>query len=152
MLWLFLILQIQSLQPKLLVIDLNNFEWRAYQNGQLIRSGFALGGQRSCPEFSRSCKTPQGHWKILFKARYIRHSSRYPVECNNKRICGAKMFWFSQFHPEGIGIHGATSDKLPRKHASHGCVRTTIEDAKWLNREFLEIGTLIEILPYNPGV
>ncbi len=41
------------------------------------------------------------------------------------------------FH-KGFALHG--SDDIPGYRASHGCVRMFIEDAKWLNQEFVEVG------------
>ena len=50
-------------------------------------------------------------------------------------------------------MHG--SDDMPGYRASHGCVRMFVEDAKWLNHEFVEIssdrnqqrGTLVIVKP-----
>ena len=42
------------------------------------------------------------------------------------------------FYNGGYAIHG--SYDVPGYHASHGCVRIFVEDAKWLYREFVKVG------------
>ncbi len=37
----------------------------------------------------------------------------------------------------GYALHG--SDQVPGYAASHGCVRMFIEDARWLNEEFIDV-------------
>jgi lipoprotein-anchoring transpeptidase ErfK/SrfK len=37
----------------------------------------------------------------------------------------------------GYALHGSSS--VPGYRASHGCVRMFIEDARWLNEEFVTI-------------
>ena len=56
------------------------------------------------------------------------------------------MFHYMRFHNNGTGFHGV--NKLIGKNVSHGCVRLTIENAKWLNIEFAEIGTEVIIREY----
>ena len=38
----------------------------------------------------------------------------------------------------GYAFHGATA--VPGYRASHGCIRLFIEDARWLNNEFIDVG------------
>jgi len=40
-------------------------------------------------------------------------------------------------------MHGST---LPGYHASHGCIRMFEDDAHWLNKEFTEKGTIIQVV------
>ena len=58
---------------------------------------------------------------------------------------------YCMFFKGGFAIHG--SNILPGHHASHGCVRITPQDAKWLNEEFIDMpgsgGTKVIILPYQ---
>ena len=37
----------------------------------------------------------------------------------------------------GIALHG--SEEVPGYSASHGCVRLFIQDARWLNEEFVDL-------------
>ena len=39
------------------------------------------------------------------------------------------------FFHGGFALHG--SYEVPGYHASHGCVRMFVNDAKWLNEEFV---------------
>ncbi|MCX7124554.1 MAG: L,D-transpeptidase, partial [Gammaproteobacteria bacterium] len=41
-----------------------------------------------------------------------------------------------------FALHGST---LPGYNASHGCVRLFFDDAKWLNQDFLNIGTRVTV-------
>jgi lipoprotein-anchoring transpeptidase ErfK/SrfK len=50
------------------------------------------------------------------------------------------------FNKAGYAFHG--SPKVPGQNASHGCVRIFTDDAKWLNENFVEIGTTVIINPY----
>jgi lipoprotein-anchoring transpeptidase ErfK/SrfK len=43
-------------------------------------------------------------------------------------------------------LHG--SYQLANDNISHGCVRMSVSDAKWLRTNFVRIGTLVVVLPY----
>jgi lipoprotein-anchoring transpeptidase ErfK/SrfK len=44
------------------------------------------------------------------------------------------------------GLHG--SHEVVEGNISHGCVRVTINDAKWLRYHFANIGTKVIIMSY----
>lgn len=133
-------------KDKLVVIDLYNLSWGAYNKGKLINWGIANGGMGICKETGRmECKTPIGEWFIKEKRKYSK-STLYPVECSNKKKCGHPLRWFQIFGNKSEGLHGEYH--LLGSNVSHGCVRITIEDAKWLFNEFVEIGTKIIVLDY----
>ena len=133
---------------KHLIVDLNKMVWTAYACGQVVRTGEAIGGRAYCPENrKKSCKTPDGTFTVYAKHGYGYRSGKYPVDCQNRRICGARMYYFMPFHRAGIGLHG--SDMMVGRNESHGCVRLHKQDAKWLNQNFVEVGTKIIILPYE---
>jgi len=132
---------------KMVVIDLNSKTWTAYADGQVVRTGEAIGGRATCPENRRkSCKTPSGLFEVYAKHGRGYRSGKYPIECKNRSACGARMYYFMPFHRAGIGLHG--SDMMVGRNESHGCVRLHKEDAAWLNKNFVEIGTKVTVLPY----
>ena len=49
------------------------------------------------------------------------------------------------FH-QGFTIHAAY--EVPERPSSHGCVRVFPSAAKWINENFMQIGTRVIILPY----
>jgi hypothetical protein len=134
-------------QGKVVVVDLKQLAWGAYQQGKLVMWGPANGGRGRCKEDgTMRCKTHVGIWAVSKKDGPVTKSSLYPVECMDKKDCGHPMYWKMQFHRDGTSLHGDRN--LPGANVSHGCVRLLKSDAKWLNREFVEIGTPIVVLPY----
>lgn len=115
--------------------------WTAINdNGRVIRSGRASGGRSYCPDIHRSCRTPTGVFRVIHKGGSGCHSSRYPVGEG-----GAPMpycMFFSQYH----AVHG--SYDVPNYNASHGCIRVRPSDARWLNANFMSIGTKVVVRPY----
>lgn len=109
-------------------------------NGHVIRSGQGSGGQHYCPDIDRACRTPTGVYYIISKGGPDCHSSRYPVDEG-----GAPMP-YCMFFSKNYAIHG--SYELPHYNASHGCIRVTPEDARWLNQHFIRIGTKVIVMPY----
>lgn len=45
---------------------------------------------------------------------------------------------YCMFFHGGYALHG--SYKVPGYDDSHGCIRLFIDDARWLNEEFVKIG------------
>ncbi|PJD94333.1 MAG: L,D-transpeptidase [Legionella sp.] len=115
--------------------------WKAVnEQGKIVRAGKGSGGRSYCPDIRRSCRTPSGTYSIISKGSASCRSSRYPVGKG-----GAAMpycMFFSRYY----AIHG--SYDVPHYNASHGCVRVKPNDARWLNRNFIRIGTKVIILPY----
>lgn len=118
-----------------------HLRWRAIDtNGHVIRSGRASGGRGYCPDIKRSCRTPSGTYSVISKSGPGCHSSRYPVGRG-----GAPMpycMFFSRYY----AIHG--SPDVPNHNASHGCIRVVPSDARWLNHNFVHIGTKVVVRSY----
>ena len=53
---------------------------------------------------------------------------------------------YAMFFHGGAAIHG--SYEVMEHNASHGCVRVLVEDAEWLNHNFLNYGSTVIIRPY----
>lgn len=123
------------------VFNPRTHSWAAInQQGKVIRSGRASGGRNYCPDIHRSCRTPTGSYTIVSKGGPDCRSSRYPVGRG-----GAEMpycMFFSQYY----AVHG--SYEVPHYNASHGCIRVIPSDARWLNHNFMKIGTRVIVKPY----
>lgn len=127
---------------KTVVVDLNNLAWGAYDEiGNLVRWSLISAGKGTIKKF----ETPSGIFKVLEKRGAKTRSNLYPTNCRNKSVCGFLMPYYIKIDKNGLGLHGAKI--LPGFHASHGCIRLLIEDAKWLNQKFLDIGTSVIISP-----
>ncbi|WP_173236964.1 L,D-transpeptidase [Legionella antarctica] len=123
------------------IFNPNTLSWKAINaNGKVVRTGRGSGGRHYCPDVRRGCKTPSGVFRIISKGGSGCRSSRYPLGRG-----GAPMpycMFFSKYY----AIHG--SYDLPRHNASHGCVRVSPGDAKWLSHNFMRIGTKVIIKSY----
>ncbi|KTD64015.1 L,D-transpeptidase [Legionella spiritensis] len=123
------------------VFNPRTLSWKAINsNGKVVKSGRASGGRGYCPDIKRSCRTPTGTYRIISMRGANCRSSRYPVGRG-----GAKMpycMFFSKYY----AIHG--SYDLPNYNASHGCVRVSPGAAKWLQQNFMRIGTKVIIKSY----
>ncbi len=116
-------------------------QWRAIDaNGDVVRSGRGSGGRAYCHDTRRQCKTPTGTFAITYKGGAGCRSSRYPLGRG-----GAPMP-YCMFFTKYYGIHG--SHDVPNYNASHGCVRVSPQDAKWLYHNFIKTGTTVVIKPY----
>lgn len=115
-------------------VNLKRLAWGAYNSeGQLVNWGPISGGKSYCPDIRRGCRTPVGRYTIGRKQGKGCVSSRYPLPKG-----GAPMPYCMHFY-RGYAIHG--SNVVPGFNASHGCVRVFTEDAKWLNQQFIEVGS-----------
>lgn len=116
-------------------------KWVAINNnGTVVKSGKASGGSKYCHDIKRACRTPTGTYHIISEGGPNCRSSRYPVGRG-----GAKMpycMFFSKYY----AIHG--SYELPNYNASHGCIRVSPSAAKWLQQNFVNIGTTVVVKPY----
>ena len=123
------------------VFSPRSLQWQAInEDGDVVRSGKASGGRSYCPDIKRSCRTPTGTYRVIAKNGPSCHSSRYPVGKG-----GAPMpycMFFSKYY----AIHG--SPDVPHRNASHGCIRVVPSDARWLNQNFVHIGTKVVVKPY----
>lgn len=122
------------------IFNPRNLTWKAVKDGKVIRSGKAIGGNKYCRDVGRSCKTPSGTFHVISKGGADCRSSRYPVGKG-----GAKMP-YCMFFSTNYAVHG--SYEMPNYNASHGCVRVTPDAARWLNNNFMHIGSTVVIKPY----
>ncbi len=123
------------------VYNPRSLEWKAINHkGKVVKTGRGSGGQSYCSDIKRSCRTPAGTYNVIGKGGPGCKSSRYPVGKG-----GAPMPYCMYFS-KNYAIHG--SYDLPKRNASHGCVRVRPSDAKWLNQNFVGVGTRVVIKPY----
>ena len=59
---------------------------------------------------------------------------------------GAKMPWCMHFH-EGYSIHAAY--EVPQYNASYGCIRVLPDAARWLNEDFMTVGSTVIVKRYS---
>ncbi|OGT06212.1 MAG: hypothetical protein A2103_01945 [Gammaproteobacteria bacterium GWF2_41_13] len=131
---------------KIFIFDPTYHAWAAYdKEGVLVNTGKASGGSYFCPDVDRACKTIVGNHKIISKGGAGCISHRFPLKTHG----GAPMPYCMHFSPKGYAIHGST--EIPDYNASHGCIRVTPAAAKWLNENFVGIGTTVIVLPYLPN-
>jgi len=128
---------------KVFIFDPRHHAWALYnEEGRRLNTGKASGGKVYCPDIRRRCTTISGKFRIISKGSYDCISSKYPVETHG----GAPMPYCMYFSPKGYAIHG--SNDVPDANASHGCIRVTPAAAKWLNENYMSIGTTVIVLPY----
>jgi lipoprotein-anchoring transpeptidase ErfK/SrfK len=124
----------RSATGNIIKVDLGNLTWSAYDDeGNLVRSGRASGGKAYCKDIRRGCRTVTGTYTIYSKKGPGCKSSRFPVPRG-----GAPMPYCMHFKG-GYALHGSNS--VPNYNASHGCVRLVPSDAKWLNQNFVRVGS-----------
>lgn len=129
----------------LFIFDPNFHAWGAYDgNGNLVNSGEATGGSNWCADLGRPCHSPTGTFHILNKQGPGCISHIFPLKTHG----GAPMPWCMLFNSHGYAIHG-TYEPIPDADVSHGCVRVQPSAARWLNQQFLQIGSPVIILPYR---
>lgn len=127
---------------KVFIFDPKATAWAAYDaQGNRVKTGSASGGKDFCEDTGRGCRTVTGTYRIYSKKDENCTSSLYPIETGG----GAKMPYCMHFHG-GYSIHGAY--EVPNYNASHGCVRVLPGAAKWLNQEFMDIGTTVIVKSY----
>lgn len=129
---------------KLFVFDPKAHAWAAYNaEGKRVMTGSASGGKDICDEDPHKlCRTVTGTFHVYNKRGDTCRSGEYPVETEG----GAKMPYCMYFY-RGFTIHAAYD--VPDANSSHGCVRVLPSAAKWLNEQFITIGTEVIILSYS---
>lgn len=126
---------------KTFIFNPRHLAWAAYdEDGFLVRTGAASGGSDACPEDGADCRTVTGEFRVQRKGNSDCKSSKYPLGEG-----GAPMAYCMHFH-EGYAIHGAPG--TPSWHNSHGCIRVSNSDARWLNKDFLNVGSTVIVKPY----
>lgn len=140
--------KIPATGEKFVIFDPALLAWGAYdKDGNLVRWGPALGGADWCYDTHRKCRTVTGeNFRIEVKGNQNSRSGAYPVGCGSARKPCARMPWVMYFYLRRYGLHG--SDTMVGWNASHGCVRMFTDDAEWMNKQFVEIGTKVIVRPY----
>lgn len=127
---------------KVVVFSPKATAWAAYDaSGNRIKTGRASGGKGFCPDVGRPCRTTTGKYTFYSKQGAGCTSSKYPIETGG----GAPMPYCMHFNG-GYALHG--SYHVPDHNASHGCVRVLPSAAKWLNENFVDVGTTMIVEPY----
>ncbi|MDI9818148.1 MULTISPECIES: L,D-transpeptidase [unclassified Legionella] len=128
---------------KQFIFDPKAYAWAAYDaEGNRLMTGGASGGKDFCEDAGQPCRTVTGTFRVYNKRGPECRSGEYPVETTG----GAKMPYCTYFF-QGYTIHAAY--EVPYANSSHGCVRVFPSAAKWLNEEFLTLGTQVTVLPYT---
>lgn len=137
---------------KQIIVDQEKLAWGAYDaNGKLVNWGpVSTGSDRCSDNSSPTCRTLTGIFYVFSRENEKCKSNVFPVGKG-----GAKMPYCMYFH-KGFALHG--SNDIPGHRASHGCVRMFVQDAKWLNHEFVEtanddtknMGTKVIVRPLPP--
>lgn len=127
---------------KVFVFDPKAAAWAAYDaSGNRVNTGSASGGKDFCEDIGRSCRTVTGTYRVYSKKGEDCTSSLYPVETHG----GARMPYCMHFHG-GYSIHAAY--EVPNYNASHGCIRVLPSAAKWLNQDFMDVGSTVIVKSY----
>lgn len=122
---------------------------------QIVADGPVSSGKRGHT-------TPTGHFTVLEKdpnhhstlygdfvdgrGRVVRAgvSARIDAAPSGTRFAGAAMKWFLRLTPDGVGMHIGI---LPGYPASHGCVRESVEGAKFFY-DHVKVGTPVDVGDY----
>lgn len=136
-------MQMQATGERVFIFDPKASAWAAYdEEGQRIMTGGGSAGVDVCEENpNQSCRTMTGTFKVYSKRGAECRSGEYPVDTKG----GAKMPYCMYFY-QGFTIHAAYD--VPEHPSSHGCVRVFPSAAKWLNEEFMRVGTKVIVLAY----
>lgn len=127
---------------KVFIYDPKVTAWAAYDaDGNRVKTGRGSGGKSFCEDTGRPCRTVTGVFRVYDKKGPDCTSSIYPIETNG----GARMPYCMHFHG-GYSIHAAY--EVPDYNASHGCIRVLPSAARWLNEDFMNVGTTVIVKPY----
>jgi hypothetical protein len=121
---------------KTIYVSQAKLAWGAYDaQGELLWWGPLSSGSGHCKGLEGTCTTPSGLFRVIRKQDIDCISTAFPMR-NDGESGGAEMPYCMHFL-RGYALHG--SDVVPGYRASHGCVRIFIEDARWLNEEFVTL-------------
>lgn len=127
---------IESDGEKTIFVSQKQLAWGAYdEQGELIWWGPISSGSGHCGAADGYCQTPSGSFRIIRKQDVDCVSTVFPRNADGT-MGGAVMPYCMHFM-RGFALHG--SDTVPGYRASHGCIRMFIEDARWLNEEFINL-------------
>lgn len=136
-------IQMKATGERIFIFDPKASAWAAYdEEGKRVMTGGGSAGVDFCEENNKqSCRTITGTFRVYNKRGAECRSGEYPVDTKG----GAKMPYCMYFY-QGFTIHAAY--EVPEYPSSHGCVRIFPSAAKWLNEEFIKVGTKVIILAY----
>jgi lipoprotein-anchoring transpeptidase ErfK/SrfK len=127
---------IESDGEKTIYVSQAQLAWGAYDDkGELLWWGPLSSGSGHCKGLDGTCTTPSGSFRVIRKQDIDCISTAFPMRTDGENG-GAEMPYCMHFF-RGYALHG--SDTVPGYRASHGCVRIFVEDARWLNEEFVDL-------------
>src|SRR3990167_4038737 len=127
---------IESIGEKTVYVNQEYLAWGAYdERGELVWWGPLSSGSGKCGAQNAYCKTPSGFFRVIRKQDIDCISTTFPRRADGFHG-GAEMPYCMHFF-RGYALHGSAD--VPGYQASHGCVRMFIEDARWLNEEFIDL-------------
>jgi lipoprotein-anchoring transpeptidase ErfK/SrfK len=110
--------------------------WAAYnEGGELVWWGPVSPGSGHCTKSQGECLTPSGSFRIIRKSDETCVSTVFPIRSDGES--GGAIMPYCMHFWRGFALHG--SEDVPGYAASHGCVRMFIQDARWLNEEFIDL-------------
>ena len=131
----------QPKSEKYIVVNPRTHRWSALTaDGRVIHSGLATAGSSWCDDLGHPCRTKTGTFRIMSLGDSDCVSKKFPLGEG-----GAPMPYCMYFNG-GQALHG--SHELAYANISHGCVRMSVSDARWIRFHFAEIGTKVIIKPY----
>lgn len=126
---------------KVIIVNPRVHAWGAYSaDGKLIRAGLATAGSSWCNDLDRACRTRAGTFRIQTLGDSDCISSKFPLGEG-----GAPMPYCMYFNGSQA-LHG--SHELGEANLSHGCVRISVSDARWLRFNFARVGTKVVVKSY----
>ncbi len=121
---------------KTIYVSQKQLAWGAYdEKGELIWWGPISSGSGLCGAADGHCLTQTGSFRIIRKQDVDCISTVFPRNADGS--VGGAVMPFCMHYMNGFALHG--SESVPGFRASHGCVRLFIEDARWLNEEFIDL-------------
>lgn len=127
---------IEPTGEKIIFIDQKELAWGAYNSeGELVWWGPISSGSGHCDEFDNTCLTPSGMFRVIRKQDIDCISTVFPMRPSG--VNGGAVMPYCMHFFRGYALHG--SYDVPGFRDSHGCIRLFIEDAKWLNEEFIDL-------------
>lgn len=127
---------IESEGEKTIYVSQEQLAWAAYDDkGELIWWGPISSGSGRCGAADGHCLTPTGSFRVIRKQDIDCVSTVFPRRADGNN--GGAMMPYCIHFLRGFALHG--SETVPGYRDSHGCVRMFIEDARWLNEEFIEL-------------
>ncbi|WP_419418641.1 L,D-transpeptidase [Legionella sp. D16C41] len=127
---------IESKGEKTIYVSQQKLAWGAYdESGELVWWGPISSGLDKCPGVYGGCTTPTGSFHIVRKQDIDCISTAFPRRPDGDS--GGAVMPFCMHFFRGYALHG--SNEVPGYRASHGCIRMFIEDARWLNEEFVDL-------------